>query len=627
MPCSPESPFGCYCVAKEIEGRSYLRKTPDARHLCCCRNVARRKRPSPSVCCPVVAERRRNAEMSGPPHGAPLLPTKGEAEEEGPFGQLRCSASSSRYRERDATRVEVSILLATIPFYAGAAELRKSQLLVADPCFAVLIYCRREGEGGKKSRSTVAVAAPRGRSTGLAESVEGQAPSRDAVARKARKPQSGYRGCLRKLLQLEDGKMAAGGTDIESMNIGLHDALVLFCSLCKMAIKDKNDELTTKTCILSLELLQVERSFSKMELINAPAPSPKPQGIVQMWFVNGATVNLGLWDTAGQEDRPLSYRGADVFILAFSLISNASYENVSKKAPGVPIVLVGTKLGENDVSNLFMILKLLQFRLSITVYHTVLKLVFTLSFLAPSMAIRAENRSSPTSEHVPIYGLKLETEDMGFLNNSAAESEDLQSHLNACLGVNDGPDEAAQDQINVIHEVPMYQPGPTLVPYPYMVNPIQWLLPTRITIGGNSTLPILRFPPYLFQPGSTMYPQPTYVLVPNAPAMPPVRDFSMSEPELRRVQSERRASFGQQDQSSQSRRPVRNRLWSVEGSEVDSPLRRSAFERLRPSTRGRLRIREEGGVSVDCSVTSHRGNSGKSSSSRLQRHRARAGGA
>ncbi|CAN1757818.1 Rac-like GTP-binding protein ARAC1 [Linum perenne] len=72
--------------------------------------------------------------------------------------------------------------------------------------------------------------------------------------------------------------------------------------------------------------------------------------------VNGATVNLGLWDTAGQEDynrlRPLSYRGADVFILAFSLISKASYENVSKKwipelkhyAPGVPIILVGTKL-------------------------------------------------------------------------------------------------------------------------------------------------------------------------------------------------------------------------------------------------------------------------------------------
>nr|KYP68852.1 Rac-like GTP-binding protein 7 [Cajanus cajan] len=72
--------------------------------------------------------------------------------------------------------------------------------------------------------------------------------------------------------------------------------------------------------------------------------------------VDGSIVNLGLWDTAGQEDynrlRPLSYRGADVFLLAFSLVSKASYENISKKwiselrhyAPIVPIVLVGTKL-------------------------------------------------------------------------------------------------------------------------------------------------------------------------------------------------------------------------------------------------------------------------------------------
>ena len=40
----------------------------------------------------------------------------------------------------------------------------------------------------------------------------------------------------------------------------------------------------------------------------------------------------------GQEDynrlRPLSYRGADVFLLSFSLISKASYENVSKKVRG-----------------------------------------------------------------------------------------------------------------------------------------------------------------------------------------------------------------------------------------------------------------------------------------------------
>ncbi|GFS42756.1 RAC-like 3 [Actinidia rufa] len=82
--------------------------------------------------------------------------------------------------------------------------------------------------------------------------------------------------------------------------------------------------------------------------------------------VDGSTVNLGLWDTAGQEDynrlRPLSYRGADVFILAFSLISKASYENISKKwipelrhyAPGVPIVLVGTKLDLREDKQFFV---------------------------------------------------------------------------------------------------------------------------------------------------------------------------------------------------------------------------------------------------------------------------------
>ena len=42
-----------------------------------------------------------------------------------------------------------------------------------------------------------------------------------------------------------------------------------------------------------------------------------------------------LFHWTGQEDynrlRPLSYRGADVFILAFSLISKANFENISKK--------------------------------------------------------------------------------------------------------------------------------------------------------------------------------------------------------------------------------------------------------------------------------------------------------
>ena len=47
------------------------------------------------------------------------------------------------------------------------------------------------------------------------------------------------------------------------------------------------------------------------------------------------------WPFAGQEDynrlRPLSYRGADVFLLAFSLISRASYENIHKKVTFLPL--------------------------------------------------------------------------------------------------------------------------------------------------------------------------------------------------------------------------------------------------------------------------------------------------
>ncbi|KAF7204751.1 ras-related C3 botulinum toxin substrate 1 [Nothobranchius furzeri] len=73
-------------------------------------------------------------------------------------------------------------------------------------------------------------------------------------------------------------------------------------------------------------------------------------------MVNGKPMRLGLWDTAGQEDydrlRPLSYPQTNVFLICFSIVSPASFDNVRNKwnpevqhhCPSVPIVLVGTKL-------------------------------------------------------------------------------------------------------------------------------------------------------------------------------------------------------------------------------------------------------------------------------------------
>jgi len=72
--------------------------------------------------------------------------------------------------------------------------------------------------------------------------------------------------------------------------------------------------------------------------------------------LEGETILMHLWDTAGQEDydrlRPLSYPGSDIVFLCFSVVHRPSYDAIKIKwypevhhyVAHVPIILLGTKL-------------------------------------------------------------------------------------------------------------------------------------------------------------------------------------------------------------------------------------------------------------------------------------------
>ncbi|KAF8460356.1 GTP-binding protein-like protein rho2, partial [Kalaharituber pfeilii] len=76
--------------------------------------------------------------------------------------------------------------------------------------------------------------------------------------------------------------------------------------------------------------------------------------------VDGKSVQLALWDTAGQEDyerlRPLAYSKAHVILIGYAVDTPDSLENVQNKwvdeanerCPGVPIILVGLKKDLRD---------------------------------------------------------------------------------------------------------------------------------------------------------------------------------------------------------------------------------------------------------------------------------------
>ncbi|XP_050418372.2 cdc42 homolog [Patella vulgata] len=76
--------------------------------------------------------------------------------------------------------------------------------------------------------------------------------------------------------------------------------------------------------------------------------------------VGGEMYSLGLFDTAGQEDydnlRPLGYPHTHIFLVCYSVVTPASFENVTEKwipeitshCPKTPFLLVGTQTDLRD---------------------------------------------------------------------------------------------------------------------------------------------------------------------------------------------------------------------------------------------------------------------------------------
>jgi len=101
-----------------------------------------------------------------------------------------------------------------------------------------------------------------------------------------------------------------------------------------------------KTCLLIV--------FSKDEFPTVYVPTVFETYVADI-EVDAVSVELALWDTAGQEDydrlRPLSYPDTDVILLCFAVDNPDSFENVREKwvpevnhfCHNVPVVLVGTK--------------------------------------------------------------------------------------------------------------------------------------------------------------------------------------------------------------------------------------------------------------------------------------------
>jgi small GTP-binding protein len=133
-------------------------------------------------------------------------------------------------------------------------------------------------------------------------------------------------------------------------------------------LKTRIDQWGATTEGVRIKLVAVgDGAVGKTSLLICFAKGTFPESYIPTVFENYTTnmpgetpIMLHLWDTAGQEDydrlRPLSYPGADVVLLCFSLVTESSLDSVKDKwqpevehyIPDCPTILVGTKVDLRD---------------------------------------------------------------------------------------------------------------------------------------------------------------------------------------------------------------------------------------------------------------------------------------
>ena len=109
-----------------------------------------------------------------------------------------------------------------------------------------------------------------------------------------------------------------------------------------------SDGAVGKTCMLI--------SYTKGEFPSEYVPTIFDNYSATVSLKSGGSIQLNLWDTAGQEDydhiRALAYKDVDCFLVCFSVDSQSSFSNVKQKwipsiidseSSDASIVLVGTK--------------------------------------------------------------------------------------------------------------------------------------------------------------------------------------------------------------------------------------------------------------------------------------------